>query len=282
MHTASASGLGQPRATSRRDQTGAMTTSAAVADTDSAKPTSTASCGRTRSSAPITVADKRRNRLPCGGATAPPAARSRPSPRPATRWPSAARRSTNATSASAGQHDRDPRADQRRGEQHRPADDRHVGARTPRSDASARGAKLAAGLSRTPPRCRRAPGRAASPPGRRAARREPRRRTGRGPGGPPAGSAAASPERAAPRSPSAPRRVRSRRFGRPIRARKRSGLARRQLARSRDQTRKRLPGPRHFGVRRAFSSVPRNISRPPPSQRGVSLGGDDHGGDARR
>ena len=40
---ASASGLGQPAATRRRDHTGAMTTSAAVATTDNAKPTSTAS-----------------------------------------------------------------------------------------------------------------------------------------------------------------------------------------------------------------------------------------------
>ena len=40
--SASASGLGQPRPTRRRDQAGAMTTSAAVASTDSAKPTSTA------------------------------------------------------------------------------------------------------------------------------------------------------------------------------------------------------------------------------------------------
>jgi hypothetical protein len=39
---ASASGLGKPAATRRRDQIGAMTTSAAVATTDNAKPTSTA------------------------------------------------------------------------------------------------------------------------------------------------------------------------------------------------------------------------------------------------
>src|SRR5882757_7598727 len=43
--TASARGLGQPRSTSRRDHTGAITTSAAVADADSAKPMSTASWG---------------------------------------------------------------------------------------------------------------------------------------------------------------------------------------------------------------------------------------------
>ncbi len=56
MLTASASGRGQPRAARRRDHAGAMTTRAAVADTDSANPTSTASSG-----APIkrmmTVAD---------------------------------------------------------------------------------------------------------------------------------------------------------------------------------------------------------------------------------
>ena len=45
MPTASASGLGHPRATSVADQIGAITISAAVADTDSAKPTFTASCG---------------------------------------------------------------------------------------------------------------------------------------------------------------------------------------------------------------------------------------------
>ncbi len=43
--SASANGLGQPRPTRRRDQTGATTISAAVANTDSANPTSTASCG---------------------------------------------------------------------------------------------------------------------------------------------------------------------------------------------------------------------------------------------
>ena len=43
--TASASGLGQPAATRRRDQIGAMITSAAVATTDNASPTSTANCG---------------------------------------------------------------------------------------------------------------------------------------------------------------------------------------------------------------------------------------------
>ena len=37
--------MGQPRPTSRRDHTGAITTSAAVAETDSAKPTSTANSG---------------------------------------------------------------------------------------------------------------------------------------------------------------------------------------------------------------------------------------------
>src|ERR1700750_1910953 len=47
MQTASASGLGQPLATRRPDHTGAMTTSAAVAETESANPTSTASCGAT-------------------------------------------------------------------------------------------------------------------------------------------------------------------------------------------------------------------------------------------
>src|SRR6185312_292859 len=45
--SASASGLGHPLSASRRDQTGAMTISAAVASTDSANPTSTASCGAT-------------------------------------------------------------------------------------------------------------------------------------------------------------------------------------------------------------------------------------------
>ena len=40
--TASDNGLGQPAATRRRDQIGAMTTSAAVATTDNARPTSTA------------------------------------------------------------------------------------------------------------------------------------------------------------------------------------------------------------------------------------------------
>ncbi len=54
--TASASGLGQPRATSRRDHAGATTTSAAVADTDNANPTSTASSGAPIISA-ITDAD---------------------------------------------------------------------------------------------------------------------------------------------------------------------------------------------------------------------------------
>ena len=54
--TASASGLGQPRPTSRRDQTGAITTSAAVAATDSAKPRSTANSGATIIST-ITLAD---------------------------------------------------------------------------------------------------------------------------------------------------------------------------------------------------------------------------------
>ena len=54
--TASANGLGQPRATSRRDHPGAITTSAAVADTDKAKPTSTASSGAAIISA-MTAAD---------------------------------------------------------------------------------------------------------------------------------------------------------------------------------------------------------------------------------
>ncbi len=54
--TASASGLGQPRPVRRRDHTGATTTSAAVADTDSAKPTSTASSGAAIIST-ITLAD---------------------------------------------------------------------------------------------------------------------------------------------------------------------------------------------------------------------------------
>ena len=61
--TASASGLGHPRPTRRRDHTGAMTTSAAVADTDNANPTSTASSG-----AAIIKREharrQRRNRLP--------------------------------------------------------------------------------------------------------------------------------------------------------------------------------------------------------------------------
>ena len=39
--------LGQPAETRRRDQIGAMTTSAAVATTDKARPTSTANCGAT-------------------------------------------------------------------------------------------------------------------------------------------------------------------------------------------------------------------------------------------
>ena len=45
MPTASASGLGHPRATSAADQTGATTIRAAVATTDNAKPAFTASCG---------------------------------------------------------------------------------------------------------------------------------------------------------------------------------------------------------------------------------------------
>src|SRR6478609_6184155 len=53
---ASATGFGQPRAVSRHDQTGAITTSPAVADTDSAKPTSTASSGAATISM-ITLAD---------------------------------------------------------------------------------------------------------------------------------------------------------------------------------------------------------------------------------
>ena len=54
---ASASGLGQPMATNRRDHTGAMRTSAAVATTESAKPASTASCGASASTI-STVADR--------------------------------------------------------------------------------------------------------------------------------------------------------------------------------------------------------------------------------
>ncbi|SLJ71102.1 Uncharacterised protein [Mycobacteroides abscessus subsp. abscessus] len=46
-HSASASGLGQPRAVRRIDQRGANTTRAAVATTDNAKPMSTASPGDT-------------------------------------------------------------------------------------------------------------------------------------------------------------------------------------------------------------------------------------------
>ena len=55
--TASASHFGQPAATRRRDHTGAMTTSAAVATTDRARPTSTANCGATTISN-STVVDK--------------------------------------------------------------------------------------------------------------------------------------------------------------------------------------------------------------------------------
>ena len=55
--SASASGLGQPLAASRRDHGGAITTNAAVAITDSANPTSTASCGATASNT-TTVADR--------------------------------------------------------------------------------------------------------------------------------------------------------------------------------------------------------------------------------
>src|SRR5262249_19197587 len=55
--TASASGLGQPRPTRRRDHTGAITTNAAVAATDSANPISTASSGAAIIST-MTLADK--------------------------------------------------------------------------------------------------------------------------------------------------------------------------------------------------------------------------------
>ena len=56
MQMPSASGFGTPRAVSRADQAGARTTSAAVADTDRANPTSTASCGAAIISA-MTLAD---------------------------------------------------------------------------------------------------------------------------------------------------------------------------------------------------------------------------------
>ena len=107
-----------------------MTTSAAVADTDKAKPTSTASSGAAIISA-MTAADstgiaclRRCVTTASSVMAAITAARNTLADGCTTM--------TNATKASRGEHDRGPRTDQHRCQQHRPADDRHVRTRTPR------------------------------------------------------------------------------------------------------------------------------------------------------
>ena len=124
--TASASGLGQPAATRRRDQIGAMTTSAAVATTDKARPDVDGQLRRDHHQQQH--GGRPKPELPAGAATtARPPRRSRPSPPPATRWRVGCTTMTNSTKAMPANADRGPRADQPRRKQHRSADDRDVG-----------------------------------------------------------------------------------------------------------------------------------------------------------
>ena len=142
--SASASGLGQPRPAKRRDQTGAITTSAAVASTDSAKPTSTASCGATASSTSTEahnagIACRRRDdTIPASAMAAITAARKTLAVGCTTM--------TNASKRHRGKQHGHARADQPGREQHGPAHDRDVGPRHRRQVRHARRAKLAAGL----------------------------------------------------------------------------------------------------------------------------------------